>query len=118
MSRTMFAIATTLLLVGLIACIIWASTNGSVLVALKEMLDTPWGATTLLDLYIGLGFVGVWIALLERNWRRSLPWIVFLPLLGNLVMLIYLLVRIIKYRTVREAILGHGAKSNAPINNG
>jgi len=117
MSRTVSSVATTLLLVALIACIIWASMNGSVLVALKDMLATPWGATTLLDLYIGLGFVAVWIAFLERNWRRSLPWIVVLPLLGNVVTLIYLLVRLIKYRTVHEAILGHGARTDAPINN-
>ena len=117
MSRTIFTVATTLLLLGLVGCIIWASMSGSVLVALRDMLATPWGATTLLDVYIGLGFVAVWIALLETNWRRSLPWIVVLPLLGNVVTLIYLLVRIIKYRTVREAILGHGARTNAPINN-
>ncbi len=117
MSRKIFAVATTLLLLGLIVCIIWASMNGSVLAALKDMLATPWGATTLLDVYIGLGFVAVWIALLEGKWQRSLPWIVVLPLLGNAVTLIYILVRIIKYRTVHEAILGHGARTDAPINN-
>ncbi len=117
MRRTILAVTTILLLIGLIACIIWASMDGSVLVALKDMLATPWGATTLLDVYIGLGFVAVWIALLERNWRRSLPWIVFLPLLGNVVTLIYLLVRIIRYQTIHEGILGYGARTNAPINN-
>jgi len=106
MGRLILAATTILLLLGLIGCIVWASMSGSVLVALREMMATPWGATTLLDLFVGLGLVAVWIALLERKWQRALPWIVFLPLLGNVVTLIYFTVRLVRHGEVSAAFLG------------
>lgn len=111
MNRTTYLALSIALLIGLIACIVWASFSGSVVTALQEMIATPWGVTTLIDLYIGLGFIAAWIVLLERNWRRSLPWLVLLPFLGNLVTLVYFVVRLARNRSVSVAFLGKTIES-------
>jgi len=112
MGRLILAVITILLLLGLIGCIIWASMSGSVLVALRDMIATPWGATTLFDLFVGLGAVAVWIALLERKWQCALLWIVFLPLLGNVVTLIYFTVRLVRHNEISVAFLGARVETN------
>ena len=59
---------------------------------LKATVDTRWGVTTMVDLYFGLFAAAGWIAYRERSLPRTLGWLVGLCLLGNLIMLVYLLV--------------------------
>ncbi|HPF37607.1 MAG TPA: DUF1475 family protein [Phycisphaerae bacterium] len=90
----------------LIGAIVWASRRANLWDALQSIAATPWGFVTLLDLYVGLFFVAIWIGILERRWWSAALWIIALLLLGNLVTLLYLSVRLRRRRTMSAAILG------------
>ena len=53
----------------LVAAILIASGQSSVLAGLRHVVADPWGVVTLLDLGVGLLFVAVWLALVEPS-----PW--------------------------------------------
>lgn len=61
--------------------------------SLGAMFFDIWGVVTLLDLYVGLIFVATWIAWVERRWWWAALWIAALALLGNVVTLVYVLLR-------------------------
>lgn len=69
---------------------------------LVRIADTGWGVTTLVDLYTGLIFVSIWIALIERRPTRFIPWIIALMLTGNFATLIYVAIRSWSCPTLRE----------------
>jgi hypothetical protein len=77
----------------LLAAVVVASGYESVLVGLRELLVMPWGIVTLLDLSVGLLFVAAWITVIEPRPHCAAGWIIALFLLGNMVMLIFLLWR-------------------------
>ena len=70
----------TAALTGLIILAIW---QGDVSSAGAWLTTRPWGRVTLFDLYFGFLIAAVFIAAIERDWRRALFWILPLPLLGN-----------------------------------
>ncbi|TVQ63753.1 MAG: DUF1475 domain-containing protein [Phycisphaerales bacterium] len=74
---------------------------------LERVAATRWGVTTLVDLYLGLAVIGVWIASIERTALRTLPWIVALALTGNFATLVYVALRARRARTLREIIMPH-----------
>ncbi len=106
-NATPLALLVTLLLwAGLLASIAWAGLQGPLGAGFAAVTAAPWGVVTLLDLYGGLLFVAAWIAALERDWRRVLPWVVALLLLGNLATTgVYLLLRLRRAESVRAALL-------------
>lgn len=69
----------------------------------------PWGKATLVDLYIGLLFVAVWIATVERSRAAAACWIAALLCLGNLVTLVYLIRRAVQQRSWTAWITGSDA---------
>lgn len=77
----------------LLAGIIVAADQSSVLTGLRRLLAEPWGVVTLLDLSVGLLFVAVWIAVIEPRPLYAALWIIGLALLGNVVTLVFLLWR-------------------------
>jgi hypothetical protein len=77
----------------LLAAILVASNQDNVLNGLRYVLAEPWGIVTLLDLGIGLMFVGAWIAVLEPRPLCAALWIVALLFLGNAVTLAFILWR-------------------------
>lgn len=84
----------------------WSTaTGGSVITALTTMAETPWGLTTIVDLYLGLLVVGLWISLLERSLWRAAPWWLGLFLLGNLTTAAYVAWRCFTRATLRDALL-------------
>lgn len=88
--------------------IVWASiTGGSVMGAIAAMGGVPWELATLTDLGLGLAFVALWIALLERSTWRSIPWWLGLCLLGNFTTAVYLAWRCLTHRSLRSALLDH-----------
>ena len=62
----------------LVAAILIASGQSSVLAGLRHVVADPWGVVTLLDLGVGLLFVAVWLALVEPSPWRAAAWIIAL----------------------------------------
>ncbi len=89
----------------LVAAILIASGQNSVLVGLRHVVADPWGMVTLLDLGVGLLFIAVWLALVEPSPWRAAIWIIALFLLGNVVTLTYLLWRTCKVQHWSELFL-------------
>ena len=54
-----------------------------------QITDLIWGNLTLLDFYIGVAFICMWIAFREVSWIRSLVWILFVIGLGNWTVSLY-----------------------------
>jgi len=90
----------------LVASCFWAFfTSGSVFTALSEIGAMPWGTVTLVDLAVGLGFVMVWMALVQKRKATLILWFIGICCLGNITTLIYLIVRCFKATTTRELFL-------------
>ena len=83
----------TFLLGALFAGIVLGVREKSLAESLGAMFFDIWGVVTLLDLYVGLLFVATWIAWLERRWWKAALWIAALASLGNVVTLVYILLR-------------------------
>ena len=82
-----------LCLLALLVSIVWACLVSDVITGLQYVAADRWGVVTLLDLAVGLWFVGAWIAWREQSLLRAVPWWLGLACLGNVVTLIYLLWR-------------------------
>lgn len=88
---------------GLVGLILWAARQGSLWEGLRATAGPPWGLVTLVDLSAGIAVVAIWISILERRWWISAAWIVLLLCLGNLVALVYVVVRLLRHRSVADA---------------
>ncbi len=86
---------------GLIASIVYSAMEMGIVAGLRDIVSTRWGATTLVDLYVGLAFVGGWIACVERRAGRVVPWVVALVCLGNLATVVYVGIRAFRSESVR-----------------
>lgn len=95
-------------IVSLVGGIIWAIPQEPLSTGLRRIVDQPWGLVTLVDLYLGLAVIGVWIFLVQRGLWRSLPWWIALACLGNLATLVFLMYRLVVSADVRDAFLGGG----------
>jgi hypothetical protein len=73
--------------------IYWASIESNVFQGVKEMLDLRWGVVTFLDFYIGASIIGVWISVMEKSIFRGVIWTLCIYVLGNIVTLVYLIIR-------------------------
>lgn len=101
------AILSLLVLIGV------SSAEMSLAEGLRRLVETRWGITTLVDLYVGLLLVGVWIVIAERSFLRASPWIVALLLLGNLATAAYVLWRSLTSRSLEELVLGRTLSRHA-----
>jgi len=99
------AIACLVLIIAFLALFVASSLEMSLGDGLVRVAGTLWGVTTLADLGVGLLFIAVWIALLERSSLRAAPWIVAIFLLGNFTTLVYLLVRCRQAETLHALFL-------------
>ncbi len=89
-------------LLALTSLIVASSLEMSLAAGLRATVDTRWGVTTMVDLYLGLFAVAGWIAYRERSVVRTFAWFVGLCLLGNFTMLVYLLIASWRARTVED----------------
>jgi len=65
-----------------------------------------WGKVTLIDLYVGLVFFGVWVSVRERRILAVVLWWVGLVVLGNLAAALYLVIASFNSSTVHELLTG------------
>lgn len=96
------SLAAALGIAALLTLIAFSSVQMPLMAGLRAIVDTRWGVTTMVDLYLGLAVVAGWIAHRERNMPRTLAWLVGLCLLGNLVTLVYLLIASLRARSVED----------------
>lgn len=75
----------------LLAFIVLSSFEMSLWKGLRDITDTLWGITTLIDVYLGFFAAAAWIAWRERRAGRSVAWFIALCMLGNLALMLYIL---------------------------
>ena len=63
----LLSIIAILLLIVLVGAILWASMESHVFVGVEELISFRWGLATLVDIYIALTFIGVWIGVMENS---------------------------------------------------
>lgn len=98
----LISLAAALAIMTLLALIVLSSLQMSIFAGLKATVDTRWGITTMVDLYLGLAIFAGWIAYREQSSARTLAWCVGLCLLGNLAALLYLFIASLRARTVDD----------------
>lgn len=96
------SLAAALGIAALMVLIAVSATEMSLMAGLRATVDTRWGVTTMVDLYLGLFVVAGWIAHRERSLPRTLAWLVGLCLLGNLVALVYLFIASLRANSVED----------------
>ena len=77
-----------LITIAMVSTIFWAQNQVSLFDSIIPSL--PWGIVSLVDLYAGFVFVGIWIFYKEKG-IFALIWIFFLMILGNLTTAIYVI---------------------------
>jgi hypothetical protein len=96
------AIAAGLAAAGLVAGIVWAIPSGSVVTALIAIGGMPWGAVTLVDLYVGFAIAYGWMLVVERRTWPRLGWLLLMLGLGNLATALFVLARCFAARSVTD----------------
>ena len=94
--------------VAMLAFVVIASQDRSVLNVRPEVLRDPWFHATLADAYFGFITFYVWVAYKERNAVGRAVWFVLIMLLGNLAMSVYMVVQLLRLPPdggVRELLL-------------
>ena len=71
-----------------------------------QILELAWGRVTLIDLYLGLGLIGTWIAWRERSVARTFPWLVGLVGLGSLAAGAYVALAALRSNTAEDFFFG------------
>lgn len=51
--------------------------------------DLTWGVLTLVDFYVGAFYIMAWIAFREKDWWKTIVWIIFVICLGNWTVSLY-----------------------------
>ncbi|KAJ4966446.1 hypothetical protein NE237_018295 [Protea cynaroides] len=88
--RTLFVVLGCLMLGTLIYTL---STDGS---PFRRELFTPWMTATLVDFYINVVAIAVWVAYKESNWISGALWIILLICFGSITTCAYIVVQLFK----------------------
>jgi hypothetical protein len=99
------SIVAIFLLIILVGAIIWASIESHVFIGVEQLISFRWGLATLVDIYIALTFIGVWIGVMENSWMKGIMWTISLYILGNVATLAYFLYRASKTNSFRKVFI-------------
>ncbi|XP_057732135.1 uncharacterized protein LOC130947448 isoform X1 [Arachis stenosperma] len=88
--RTLFSLLGAFMLATLLYTLF---TDGS---PFRKELLTPWMAATLIDFYINVVALAVWVAYKESNWISSFLWIIFLICFGSIATCSYIVLQFLK----------------------
>ncbi|KAJ1424953.1 hypothetical protein SESBI_11347 [Sesbania bispinosa] len=88
--RTLFIVLGALMLATLLYTLF---TDGS---PFRTELLTPWMTATLIDFYINVVALSVWVAYKEPNWISSILWIILLVFLGSITTSAYIVLQLLK----------------------
>jgi hypothetical protein len=98
----LISLAAALGIGALLALILFSSLQMPLAAGLRATVDTGWGVTTMVDLYLGLAVFAGWIAYRERSIPRAVAWGIGLCLLGNLTTLVYLFIATLRSPSVDD----------------
>lgn len=98
----LISLAAALGICALLALILFSSLQMPLVAGLRATVDTRWGITTMVDLYLGMMVIAGWIAYRERSIARTLAWCVGLCMLGNLAALAYLFIASLRAGSVDD----------------
>lgn len=71
------------------------------------LFDNVWGMTTVIDLYLALFAIWIWIAWRERSPVTATVWAVLLVVTGSVALWVYIAWRASSARDMHELLLGH-----------
>lgn len=74
--------------------------------AAAALFDNAWGRATIVDLYLALGALLVWIAWRERHAGRTVLWAVLLVVTGSIAAWVYVALAARRARSFAELLLG------------
>jgi len=74
-----------------------------------------WGKVTLIDLYVGLVFFGLWVSVRERRLSAVVLWWAGLVVLGNLAAALYLVFASFTSSSVHELLTGERVHSRPAV---
>jgi hypothetical protein len=74
-----------------------------------------WGKVTLIDLYVGLVFFGLWVSARERRLSVVVIWWLSLVVFGNLAAALYIVFASFTASSVRELLTGERVHPNSAI---
>ncbi len=96
----------TLGALALLVLIVFSSMEMGLGAGLRATVDTLWGVTTLVDLYVGLVFAAIWIVWREHGRAVSFAWIPALFLLGNLALAAYVIMASLRSQNLHQLFAG------------
>ncbi|MBV6656566.1 MAG: hypothetical protein KI785_02240 [Devosiaceae bacterium] len=86
----------------LAALIIWASFSADIAESFGAIAADPWGVVALVDLYVGFALFAIIIFAVDGVKPASFVWSLGLCVLGNVLAVVWLILR---WRTIRERLL-------------
>jgi hypothetical protein len=90
----MLRLVPILVIVVLSAAILWAAGQADIIESFSRVAADPWGLVALIDLYAGFALAIVVVAILEPRTAVTVAVALLVPVLGNLVPAVWLLVRL------------------------
>ncbi len=71
------------------------------------VLNEPWFSTTLVDFYVNIAIISIWVIYKENNWLRSLLWIIGFICLGSIATTFYVFLQLASLKSGQglEAVL-------------
>ena len=109
--RSLLLVMFCCILAGMLLITSWASLDRSMLDAGSELMSYPWFIATLADAYFGFLTFYAWVAYRESTWFKRIVWFILIMTLGNIAMAIYLIIRLVAWRSGQPADLLLRAKA-------
>ncbi|KAL3617768.1 hypothetical protein CASFOL_038089 [Castilleja foliolosa] len=96
-SKSILSVVSAKLIFSVLGCLMLATlvytivTDGS---PFRRELLTPWLSTTLIDFYVNVFALSVWVAYKESNWATATFWIILLICFGSISTCAYIVVQL------------------------
>lgn len=100
------AVAMGLGALALLGLIVASSLEMGLMDGLRATVDTLWGVTTMVDLYVGLFFAAMWIVWREGGRAQGWLWALALVFTGNLALAVYVLIAAHRCHDLRSLFVG------------
>ena len=90
------AVVVGVLCISFVGLLVWASQAGAFVEEMALLASVPWGLVAIMDVYLGLFLVAIWIGYRERDLLKTAAWVVSLACLGNAITCLYILVALLR----------------------
>ena len=76
--------------------LLWASQAGEFFDEMALLASVPWGLVAIMDVYLGLLLIALWIGYRERDVFKTAAWVLCLACLGNAITCLYIIVALLR----------------------